>query len=79
MSSSGKRVSPRAVLFRVAEDEADLKGVPDGLRERLGACLAKDPAARPGLADIVAHTVDLEGEPGPDGHGNGAEEPWLPA
>ncbi|WP_254645596.1 hypothetical protein [Streptomyces malaysiensis] len=67
------------MLFRVAEDEADLKGVPDGLRERLGACLAKDPAARPGLADIVAHTVDLEGEPGPDGHGNGAEEPWLPA
>ncbi|WP_448331654.1 serine/threonine-protein kinase [Streptomyces sp. DSM 41534] len=72
-------LAAHAMRFRVAEDEADLKGVPDGLRERLGACLAKDPAARPGLADIVAHTADLEGEPGPDGHGNGAEEPWLPA
>ncbi|ARQ71896.1 bifunctional serine/threonine-protein kinase/ABC transporter substrate-binding protein [Streptomyces marincola] len=36
-----------AVLYRTVHDPADLTGVPDGLREVVARCLAKDPAARP--------------------------------
>ncbi|MFG3258445.1 protein kinase [Streptomyces sp. NPDC048172] len=75
-------LAAHAVLFRVAEDEPDLAGVPDGLRELLDACLEKDPRARPGLAEIVARTADPGGDPGP-GRGeageSGVTEPWLPA
>ncbi|UCM86639.1 bifunctional serine/threonine-protein kinase/ABC transporter substrate-binding protein [Streptomyces marincola] len=36
-----------AVLYRTVHDPADLTGVPDGLRDVVARCLAKDPAARP--------------------------------
>ncbi|GAA2095400.1 hypothetical protein GCM10009801_64150 [Streptomyces albiaxialis] len=72
-------LAAHAVLFRVAEDEPDLTEVPDGLRELLAACLAKDPRARPGLAEILTRTADPTDEPGPGGRGDGAAEPWLPA
>lgn len=36
-----------ALLYRTVHDEPDLDGLPDGLREPLERCLAKDPAARP--------------------------------
>ncbi|MEV4339423.1 bifunctional serine/threonine-protein kinase/ABC transporter substrate-binding protein [Streptomyces sp. NPDC049590] len=36
-----------ALLYRTVHDEPDLEGLPDGLREPLARCLAKDPAARP--------------------------------
>ncbi|MFI6967295.1 MFS transporter [Streptomyces sp. NPDC050255] len=56
-----------AHLFRVAEDAADLTGVPDSLRDLVGACLAKDPAERPTLQEIVDRTV------------SGANTVWLPS
>ncbi|MFF3605079.1 MFS transporter [Streptomyces sp. NPDC002463] len=55
-----------AHLFRIAEDEPDLTGVPDSLIDLVRACLHKDPARRPTPADVAARTAaDLS-------------EEWLP-
>ncbi|MFD9130763.1 protein kinase, partial [Kitasatospora sp. NPDC059571] len=43
-----------AVLYRVVHEEPDLSAVPAELRELVGRCLAKDPAARPGPAEVIA-------------------------
>ena len=55
-----------AHLFRIAEEEADLTGVPDSLVALVRACLDKDPAKRPTPAQVVERTVS-----------DRAEE-WLP-
>lgn len=55
-----------AHLFRIAEDEPDLTGVPDSLLDLVRECLHKDPARRPTPADVAARTVT-----------DPAEE-WLP-
>jgi eukaryotic-like serine/threonine-protein kinase len=66
-----------AQMFRIVQEPPDLDPVPEGLRELVAACLAKEPAARPSLAEVrgllgdddgTAHDADHE----PDG------EPWLP-
>ncbi|MFF7079383.1 serine/threonine-protein kinase [Streptomyces lavendulae] len=57
-------------LFRVAEEEADLTGVPQPLAELVGACLHKDPARRPSPAEVAARTE-------PDPATDPATE-WLP-
>ncbi|GAA3261038.1 hypothetical protein GCM10010493_39330 [Streptomyces lavendulae subsp. grasserius] len=57
-------------LFRVAEEEADLTGVPQPLAELVGACLHKDPARRPSPAEVAARTE-------PDPATDPAAE-WLP-
>ncbi|MET9014085.1 bifunctional serine/threonine-protein kinase/ABC transporter substrate-binding protein [Streptomyces olivaceoviridis] len=58
-----------ALLYRTVHDEPDLAGLPDGLREPLERCLAKDPAARP-----TAREVDEAlGERTPAGTAD-----WLP-
>ncbi|MFD3442809.1 serine/threonine-protein kinase [Streptomyces sp. NPDC058685] len=41
------------VLYRIVHEEPDLSEVPDRLRELVTRCLAKDPAARPSIADII--------------------------
>ncbi|MFD5141757.1 MDR family MFS transporter [Streptomyces sp. NPDC058401] len=46
-----------AHLFRVAEEEADLTGVPEGLADLVGACLHKDPARRPTPAQVAERTA----------------------
>ncbi|WP_282694802.1 bifunctional serine/threonine protein kinase/MFS transporter [Streptomyces sp. CC208A] len=52
-----------AHLFRVAEEEADLTGVPDSLVELVRACLRKDPAERPTPHEVAARTAaDQAGE-----------------
>ncbi|MEV8590789.1 bifunctional serine/threonine protein kinase/MFS transporter [Streptomyces sp. NPDC051180] len=58
--------SLHAHLFRIAEEEPDLTGVPDALVDLVRACLDKDPARRPTPADVAARTVT-----------DRAEE-WLP-
>ncbi|MBT2480458.1 MDR family MFS transporter [Streptomyces sp. ISL-94] len=46
-----------AHLFRVAEEEADLTGVPEALVDLVRACLDKDPAKRPTPEQIAARTA----------------------
>ncbi|MGW1514975.1 bifunctional serine/threonine protein kinase/MFS transporter [Streptomyces sp. NPDC002394] len=55
-----------AHLFRIAEDEPDLTGVPDSLLDLVRECLHKDPARRPTPAQVAARTA-----------ADGAGE-WLP-
>ncbi|HEY3503795.1 MAG TPA: serine/threonine-protein kinase [Actinocatenispora sp.] len=43
------------VVYRIVHGEPDLGGVPEPLAGLIAACLAKDPAARPTPADVVAH------------------------
>ncbi|MFJ4779221.1 MFS transporter [Streptomyces sp. NPDC088762] len=57
-----------AHLFRIAEEEADLTGVPDSLVDLVRACLHKDPAERPTPHEVASRTAgDQAGEwlPGP--------------
>ncbi|MFF5973267.1 MDR family MFS transporter [Streptomyces sp. NPDC012769] len=46
-----------AHLFRVAEEEADLTGVPDSLVDLVRACLSKDPAGRPTPREVAEATA----------------------
>jgi cyclophilin family peptidyl-prolyl cis-trans isomerase len=43
-----------AIVHRIASQPPDLQGVSGPLREIIGACLAKDPADRPSLIDLMA-------------------------
>ncbi|WP_329274590.1 MFS transporter [Streptomyces sp. NBC_00691] len=52
-----------AHLFRIAEEEADLTGVPDTLVELVRACLDKDPVKRPTPQEVAERTEpDQAGE-----------------
>ena len=42
-----------ALLFRVVHEDPDLQAVPDELRELISSCLAKTPADRPALPDLM--------------------------
>lgn len=60
-----------AVMYRIAQEEPHLEGVPEGLRDLVTACLSKDPAGRPTLDELLERTAD--------GADEEAGEPWLPA
>ncbi|MBA0052580.1 serine/threonine protein kinase [Streptomyces sp. AJS327] len=45
---------PLAMIYRTMEDEPQLDGLPESLRETVNRCLAKDPALRPELAELRA-------------------------
>ncbi|WP_327189854.1 serine/threonine-protein kinase [Streptomyces xinghaiensis] len=62
-----------AVLYRIAQEEPDLTGLPDGLRELVADCLHKDPAGRPSPAELR----ERSGADATLGDGR-ALEPWLP-
>ncbi|ATW49704.1 serine/threonine-protein kinase [Streptomyces peucetius] len=56
-----------AQMFRIAQEEPDLTGVPAGLADLVRDCLRKDAEARPTLAQLLERTAaDADGEP------------WLP-
>ncbi|MCQ0025245.1 serine/threonine protein kinase, partial [Streptomyces somaliensis DSM 40738] len=42
------------VLYRIVHEEPSLDGLPDRLRELVARCLAKDPAARPSVTEVLA-------------------------
>ncbi|MFD4482429.1 protein kinase [Streptomyces sp. NPDC058471] len=48
-----------AVLYRVSRAEAELDAVPPELRDVLSACLARDPAERPGAAEVADRLARL--------------------
>ncbi|MFE7401390.1 protein kinase [Streptomyces sp. NPDC057557] len=56
-----------AQMFRIAQEEPDLTGVPVGLVELVRDCLHKDPAARPTTDAILERLADGD-----------TTEPWLP-
>jgi hypothetical protein len=45
--------SEPAVLYRVLHEEPDLAGCADAVRAVIGACLTRDPAARPSPAHVI--------------------------
>ncbi|MFI8814191.1 MULTISPECIES: serine/threonine-protein kinase [unclassified Streptomyces] len=57
-----------ALMFRIAQEEPDLTGVPVDLVELIADCLAKDPAGRPSTDEILERLGEPE-----------ATEPWLPS
>ncbi|NEE40304.1 protein kinase, partial [Streptomyces sp. SID7982] len=65
---TAESVGVHALMFRIAQEDPDLTGVPEELAGVVRACLAKDPAARPGTGEILARLGEAD-----------ADEPWLPA
>ncbi|MFJ8546378.1 serine/threonine-protein kinase [Streptomyces sp. NPDC093586] len=63
-----------ALMFRIAQEEPDLEGVPEGIADLVRDCLKKDPAARPSLAEVLERTgaqdTVAEGR---------SRDPWLPS
>ncbi|MFI5976343.1 serine/threonine-protein kinase [Streptomyces sp. NPDC051452] len=62
-----------ALMFRIAQEEPDLSGVPEGIADLVRDCLRKDPGARPTLDVILERT-------GADDtvSGGRSRDPWLP-
>jgi serine/threonine protein kinase len=61
-----------AVLYRIVHEEPDLSRLPDELRPLVSACLSRDPAARPSLAEVIALCHEISPTPLRQG------EDWLP-
>jgi hypothetical protein len=65
--------SPSALLYRVVYSSASLGHVPADLRPLIEQCLAKNPAGRPGIADLLAALGTAEpGAPIACGNGRAA-------
>ncbi|MFD3758667.1 serine/threonine-protein kinase [Streptomyces sp. NPDC058622] len=62
-----------ALLLRITGAEPDLTGVPAGLHDLVRDCLRRNPAERPGPAEVLARVG--AGDTVADGR---ALEPWLP-
>jgi hypothetical protein len=63
------------LTYRIVHEQPDLEALPSGLRHLVGACLAKDPAARPTTAAVLA---SLAGPPHVEPVGTGLVGPGLP-
>ncbi|MGW0672613.1 serine/threonine-protein kinase [Streptomyces sp. NPDC002746] len=61
------------LMYRIAHEEPDLKGVPESLVGLVLACLEKNPAARPGLAEVLRRTGARDTVSDGVSH-----DPWLP-
>ncbi|AOR33031.1 serine/threonine protein kinase [Streptomyces fodineus] len=62
-----------ALMFRIAQEEPDLAGVPEGIADLVRACLRKDPAARPSLDALLEWTGAEDTV-----SGGRSRDPWLP-
>ncbi|GGU53453.1 hypothetical protein GCM10010211_17730 [Streptomyces albospinus] len=65
-----------AHLFRIAEEEPDLTGVPESLLDLVRRCLDKNPAGRPTLQQVAARTAS-DADTDTD-TGTGTDGEWLP-
>lgn len=65
--------APAAMLYRIVNEEPELSGAPDGLRELIGRCLAKEPADRPGAGEVIETCRRLSGDTSLR-----RQENWLP-
>ncbi|WP_405880724.1 protein kinase [Streptomyces sp. NBC_01136] len=63
-----------AMMFRIAQEDPNLEGVPEGLADLVRRCLRKDPAARPSLDEILERTGAEDTVA--DGR---SRDPWLPS
>ncbi|MCX5332571.1 serine/threonine-protein kinase [Streptomyces sp. NBC_00140] len=63
-----------ALMFRIAQEEPDLEGVPEGIAELVRDCLKKDPAKRPTLDQVLERTGAEDTVS--DGR---SRDPWLPS
>ncbi|MFE1455554.1 protein kinase [Streptomyces sp. NPDC058735] len=63
-----------ALMFRIAQEDPDLEGVPEGIADLVRDCLRKDPAARPSLDRVLQRT----GADDTVSYGR-ALDPWLPS
>ncbi|MFD8596430.1 serine/threonine-protein kinase [Kitasatospora sp. NPDC059646] len=61
----GEGVSAAVLLYRVLHEEPDLRGLDGDLRETVTACLAKDPADRPGPTELRARLAPGAAAVGP--------------
>ncbi|MFF7248713.1 protein kinase [Embleya sp. NPDC008237] len=64
----------QALMYRIVSEAPELGACPEPLRSLLGACLAKEPADRPSLADVI-EGCRRGAEASPLVSGTG----WLPA
>ncbi|MGW2234763.1 protein kinase domain-containing protein [Streptomyces sp. NPDC001759] len=63
-----------ALMFRIAQEEPDLEGVPEGIADLVRDCLRKDPAARPTLDQVLERTGAEDTV-----LGGRSKDPWLPS
>ncbi|MFJ9728362.1 protein kinase [Streptomyces sp. NPDC101209] len=63
-----------ALMFRIAQEEPDLEGVPEGIADLVRDCLKKDPAARPTLDQVLERTGAEDTV-----LGGRSKDPWLPS
>ncbi|OXY97574.1 serine/threonine-protein kinase [Streptomyces diastatochromogenes] len=69
----GANSGVHALMFRIAQEEPDLEGVPEGIADLVRDCLKKDPASRPSLERILERTGA-----GDTVAGGRSRDPWLP-
>ncbi|WP_333777461.1 serine/threonine-protein kinase, partial [Streptomyces sp. IBSBF 3136] len=69
----GTNSGVHALMFRIAQEEPDLDGLPEGIADLVRDCLRKDPAARPSLDRIL----ELTGAEDTVAGGR-SRDPWLP-
>ena len=63
-----------ALMFRIAQEEPDLEGVPEGIADLVRDCLKKDPGARPTLEAVLERTGAEDTV-----LGGRSRDPWLPS
>jgi eukaryotic-like serine/threonine-protein kinase len=62
-----------ALMFRIAQEEPDLEGVPEGIADLVRDCLRKEPGRRPSLDAILERTGAEDTVTG-----GRSRDPWLP-
>ncbi|MFJ4950332.1 protein kinase [Streptomyces sp. NPDC088760] len=69
----GANSGVHALMFRIAQEEPDLTGVPEGIADLVRDCLRKEPGSRPSL-DAILERTGVEDTV----VGGRSRDPWLP-